>query len=124
MRWPPDSRCKWGFRRQQRDRDRDRVSEGKTMPELDIAQVKIEGVDLIIVKLERTHARQSFELKKKARLDLQQRAKAAGLTGTVVTVWDAGGGNMGFLSPPEHSEIFGRVNLNYVSENINAKLAA
>jgi hypothetical protein len=94
------------------------------MPELDIARVKIEGVDLIIVKLDRSHARQSFELKKKARQDLQQKAKTAGLTGTVVTVWDAGGGNMGFLSPPEYSEIFGRINLAYVSENINTKLAA
>ena len=94
------------------------------MKELEIAQVKIEGVDLIIVKLDRAHARQSFDLKKKARLDLQQKAKAAGLTGTVVTVWDAGGGNMGFLSPPEYSAIFGRINLAYVTENINTKLAA
>jgi hypothetical protein len=101
-----------------------RRAEGTIMKELDIAQVKIEGVDLIIVKLDRAHARQSFETKKKARQDLQSKAKAAGLKGTVVTVWDAGGGNMGFLSPPEYSAIFGRINLAYVAENINTKLAA
>jgi hypothetical protein len=101
-----------------------RLAEGTVMKELEIAHVSIEGVDLIIVKLDLTHARQSFETKKKTRHDLQQKAKAAGLKGTVVTVWDAGGGNMGFLSPPEYSAIFGRINLAYVAQNINTKLAA
>jgi hypothetical protein len=41
----------------------------------------------------------------------------------VVTVWDAGGGNMGFLAPPEHSAVFAGISLAYVAENINGKLA-
>jgi hypothetical protein len=94
------------------------------MPELDVAQVKIQGVDLILIKLDAAHARQSFPLKKKARQELQQKAKSAGLTGTVVTVWDAGGGNMGFLSPPEYSSFFGGINLAYVAANINGKLSS
>jgi hypothetical protein len=94
------------------------------MSELNIAQVKIQGIDLIMIKLEASHARLSFPLKKKTRQELQQKAKAAGLTGTVVTVWDAGGGNMGFLSPPEYSAFFGGINLAFVAENINGKIAA
>jgi hypothetical protein len=99
------------------------ASKGNTVPERDVAIVKIQGVDLIIIPLEAAHARLSFALKKKARQELQVKAKAAGLAGAVVTVWDAGGGNMGFLCPPEHSAVFAGINLAYVAENINGKLA-
>lgn len=92
------------------------------MPKYKIAHIKEQGVDLIIVPLEA-----SFKFRTKSEQDetiseLQSRASNAGLRGTVVPVWDNGGGRMGFIAPGNWHAFFQSINLQYVLNNINREL--
>jgi hypothetical protein len=53
---------------------------------------------------------------------LQVCARAAGLAGTVVPVWDAGGGRMAFIAPRPWHPFFKSLRLQTVAQNINKRL--
>jgi hypothetical protein len=92
------------------------------MPTYDIAHIREQGVDLIIVPLQASFRSKSRSAKNEIRSYLQECATSAGLAGTVVPVWEASGGRMGFLSPPKWHSFFKRINLAIVAANINRKL--
>lgn len=54
--------------------------------------------------------------------ELQSRATSAGLAGTVVLVWDNGGGHMRFIAPVKWHPFFRSINLQFVAANINREL--
>jgi hypothetical protein len=92
------------------------------MPRFKVAHIREQGVDLIIVPLESkfgnlTQAEQNATIQ-----DLQAHASAANLAGTVVPVWDAGSGRMGFIAPQQWHPFFNGINLIWVSANLTREL--
>ena len=93
------------------------------MPKFDIAHIRQQGVDLIIVPLERAFGQKIDQEKMKAIAELQARARAAGLAGTVVPIWETGGGRMGFVAPRPWHPFFRSLSLASVASNINKTLS-
>lgn len=84
------------------------------MPQYKIAHVKEQDVDLIIVPLESHFGNMSSQDQNVTIKALQLHASEAGLRGTVVPVWDSGGGCMAFLAPQQWHSFFGSSNLPWV----------
>lgn len=92
------------------------------MPRYEVAHIREQEVDLIIIPL-----KSSFKYKNKTDQysiisELQSKASDAGLAGTVVPVWDNGGGQMGFIAPRNWHPFFKSINLEFVAYNINREL--
>ncbi len=93
------------------------------MPRFELAHLNEQSVDLIIIPLEQSFGYKGIGQKNDIRDQLQLRAQSAGLRGTVVPVWDAGGGRMGFLAPRSFQPFFQSIGLNYVYSNLNRELS-
>lgn len=93
------------------------------MPSYKVAHIHEQGVDLIIIPLESSFRHKTTQDQNATAVQLEARAHAAGLAGTVVLVWDAGSGRMGFLAPPNFSSFFKSVDLGFVGANINRELS-
>jgi hypothetical protein len=87
-----------------------------------IAHIRHQGVDLIIVPLDSQFGLKSPADQDEAIASLQACAAAAGLAGTVVPVWDAGGGRMRFIAPPNWHPFFQSIGLHYVQQQLNREL--
>lgn len=92
------------------------------MPSYDVAHIREQGVDLIIVPLESSFARKSKSAQLETQSYLQACAESAGLAGTVVPVWQDSSGRMGFLAPDNWHSYLRRIDLGFVAANINRKL--
>jgi len=92
------------------------------MGSFDVAHIQEQGVDLMIVPLASSFGSRPTTAQKESMAALQGCARAAGLVGTVVAVWDAGGGRMGFLAPPQWHAFFRSIDLPFVARNINRRL--
>ena len=71
------------------------------------------------------HANFEFKTEREkdaAVVELQRRAGNAGLAGTVVPVWDGGGGRMAFLAPANCHPFLRSIDLGFVAQNINREL--
>ncbi len=98
------------------------------MPRFEIAHIRERDsngreVHLIIVPLEASFGHKTAEDQQEAVSELQLRANAAGLAGTVCPVWDAGTGRMGFIAPPNWHPYFKSLTLALVAVNINRELS-
>jgi hypothetical protein len=93
------------------------------MPRFKVAHVKEQGVDLIIIPLESRFGSMSNADQNSQNRELQVRANAAGLRGTVVPVWDAGGGRMGFFAPSGFRPFFSSLSLSQVDQSINKEIS-
>lgn len=93
------------------------------MSKFDIAHIKEQGIDLIIIPLKSSFGRKSENDQNQIINELQICASSAGLKGTVVPVWDSGGGRMGFIAIHKWHPYFSSINLNFVHQNINRELA-
>jgi hypothetical protein len=87
-----------------------------------VAHIKHQGVDLIIIPMDSSYHNKSNREQNEIRDALQVCASAAGLAGRVVPVWDAGFGRMGFLAPSAWSGFFQSIDLTFVASNINRRL--
>jgi hypothetical protein len=92
------------------------------MPRLKIAHLREQGQDMIIVPLDTTFGSRSRQDQRNAMAEIQARAHAAGLAGTVVPVWD-GGGRMMFIAPPQWQSFFRGLNLRAVEMSVNRELS-
>ena len=92
------------------------------MPRFKVAHIKEQGIDLIIIPLDSAFRTKSREQQDEVTLELQKRADAAGLAGTVVPVWDAGGGRMAFIAPQRWHPYFKGIDLAFVAANYNREL--
>ncbi|WDQ17450.1 hypothetical protein [Rhodopirellula sp. P2] len=92
------------------------------MTSFDVAHVREQGQQMIIVFVGATFGRKTTTEQNNARDTLQGCARAAGLAGTVVPVWDAGGGRMGFLAPSQWQGFFRTVGYSRLVRSINKKL--
>jgi hypothetical protein len=92
------------------------------MPRYKVAHIKEQGVDLIITPMDSSFGRLSNSEQNAQKDELQIRANAAGLKGTLVPVWDAGGSRMGFLAPNGYRPFFSSISLNQVHASINGEV--
>lgn len=93
------------------------------MPSFEVAHLREQGQDMVIIPLD-----YDFELKtpseqQAAVTELQLRARAAGLAGRVVVIWDAGGGRAKFIAPQPWHPFFRNLSLASVVRNINKMLS-
>lgn len=77
---------------------------------------------MIIVPLESDFDLKSREEQGEIIEELQMRSRAAGLAGTVVPVWDCGGGRMAFIAPRLWQNYFKGLSLRFVARNLNREL--
>ncbi len=92
------------------------------MTQLDIAHIREQGQDMIIVPLDSNYGFKSQSEQNEIRASIQHCARAAGLRGTVVTVWDAGHGRMGFLAPQQWQAFFSSISLHTITRSLNKTL--
>jgi hypothetical protein len=92
------------------------------MPRFKVAHIKHQGVDLIIIPLESSFGHKPDSDQQSIITDLQIHSRAAGLAGTVVPVWDAGGGRMSFIAPQNWHPYFSSISLAFVWSNVNREI--
>lgn len=88
----------------------------------EVAHLHEQGQDMIIVAVDSSFAHKSSSEQSGVQATIQACARAAGLRGTVVPVWDAGGGRMGFRAPNPWHPFFRSLTLAHVAANINRSL--
>ena len=93
------------------------------MPSLDVAHLREQGQDMIIVPLEHSFGHKSDREQSLAISELQMRASSAGLRGSVVAVWDGGGGRMAFRAPRPWHPFFQSIGLYDVLQNLNKQIS-
>ena len=93
------------------------------MPSIKIAHIREQGVDLVIVPLESSFGHKTRADQDEILSELQTRSYAASLRGTVVPVWDSGGGRMSFRAPNSWHPYFRSISLRYVWTNVNRELS-
>ena len=87
-----------------------------------VAHLHERGQDIIIVLLDQSFGCKSNMKQNRICAGIQACATVAGLAGTVVPVWDGGGGRMAFLAPQPWYPFFRSMTLEDVAENINREL--
>jgi len=94
------------------------------MARFDVAHIRTrEGVDLVIMSLERSFGNKSQSEQAQVVAGLQACASSAGLGGTVVPVWDDGFGRMMFFARENIHPFFLSIDMDYVAANINKSLS-
>jgi hypothetical protein len=93
------------------------------MPRYECAHINEQGIDLIIVPLESRFGVKSSSTQNETIAVLQTAANSAGYAGTVIPVWDSGGGNMAFIAPTRWHPFFKSLNLQVVRRMINKYFA-
>ena len=92
------------------------------MPHFNVAHLREQGQDMVIVPLDSSFGRKISQDQNAIIADLQAHARSAGLAGTVVPVWDDGGGRMAFIAPRPWHAFFQSINLHFIAANINREL--
>ena len=92
------------------------------MGEYQVAHLREQRQDMIIIPLADEFRYKSSAEQNAISHSLQLCASSAGLRGTVALVWDAGGGRMGFIAPSQWRNFFASIDLYYVAQNINRVL--
>lgn len=92
------------------------------MPRYQVAHIKEQGVDLIIIPLGAAFGSLGGSAQNAQQQELQIRATASGLAGTVVPVWEMAGNHMGFLAPTRYQQFFSSINMPYVLANLDREI--
>lgn len=92
------------------------------MPSFDVAHLHRQGQDMIIFPLERAFGHKSEADQTEILMELEMRANSAGLRGSAVAVWDAGGGRMAFRAPSPWHPFFRSIGLRDVFRNVNQQI--
>jgi hypothetical protein len=92
------------------------------MPRFQIAHLREQGQDMIVVPLDSGFGRKVRQDQDGVISELQIHARSAGLAGTVVAVWDGGGGRMAFIAPRPWHPFFQSIDLRFVAANLNREL--
>jgi hypothetical protein len=92
------------------------------MPRFKVVHLNEQGQDMIIVPLDSGFGSKICQDQDSIIGELQIRARTAGLAGTVVPIWDNGGGRMAFIAPNSWHPFFRSINLRFVAMNINREL--
>lgn len=91
------------------------------MPRFKVAHIREQGIDLIIVPLDAAFGSKTSEDQQEIIAELQLHASGAGLAGTVVPVWNAGG-RMAFIAPENWHSFFRNITLARIVASINREI--
>lgn len=89
------------------------------MSRFDVAHIRQQGQDIIIVPLERSFEYRSDSEQTEIYCALEMAANAAGLRGRVIAVWDGGRGRLAFRAPREWSRFGQSLTWPLIARNIN-----
>jgi len=92
------------------------------MPNLRVAHIREQNVDLIIVPLDKSFGQQQPSQQQAGIEALRMSATLAGLGGEVVPVWEVDGGRMSFIAPKSYHPYFASITLEFVFANLNREL--
>ena len=92
------------------------------MAKYDVAHIREQGIDLIIVPLRSSFGSRTPAQQNDTARYLQSCATAARLAGTVVPVWESGDGRLASLAPSNYHPFFRSINMDFVRANINGYL--
>ena len=93
------------------------------MPSYEIAHLIESGQNMIIVPLASSFEDKTAAERQSIIAELQTEAFSACLAGTVVAVWDGGGGRMSFSAPDPWEAFFEEIDLEDVAHNLNKTLS-
>ena len=91
------------------------------MEQFEIAHIREQGVDLIIVPLDTEFGDQDSEAQQATVVMLQEAAQVAGLAGTVVPIWRVGNSH-NFIAPKMWHPFFASLPYNRVIASLNKVL--
>jgi hypothetical protein len=92
------------------------------VPSYEIAHIREQGVDMIIVPLESSFGLQSDQAQRGFIAELTRRARGARLAGGVVPVWEEGS-SFAFIAPPNWHGFFRSIDMFYVGCAVNKTLS-
>jgi len=93
------------------------------MPSYKVAHIRERAQDMIIFPLESSFANRPQSSQEQELLALERRANSAGLRGSAVAVWNAGGGRMGFLGPRPWHTYLRALGVSTVLANLNQEIS-
>jgi hypothetical protein len=93
------------------------------MPKLDVAHVREQGQDMIIVPLDDNFDQKSSSQQNAAVNQIQIAARSAGLAGRVVAIWESSGGRVKLIAPPQWHAFFRDIDLGWVMRNVNKSIS-
>jgi hypothetical protein len=91
------------------------------MADYDVAHVRVQGTDVILIVVGPAFGRQSKSEQGKALMGFQLAANRAGLRGQVAVVWDQGG-RLAFFGPRNWEGFLRSLTWFWIGTNINRKL--
>lgn len=89
------------------------------MNKFDVAHIRQQGQDIIIIPLDRAFGNRSDREQSEIYYALEMAVRTAGLRGRVVAVWNVGSGRMAFRAPQEWSRFCQSLSWPFVARNIN-----
>ena len=93
------------------------------MPTFNIANVKVQGVDIVMIILDASFERKPFKEQEEIINEFQKRAITSGFHGEVIPIWDGGKGSIHFKAPPSLHPFLSTINQHYVAEHFNKQLS-
>lgn len=92
------------------------------MPAYDVAHIREQGQNMIIVPLDEQFEYRSPSVRAAIVNELQLRARGARLAGHVVAIWQAGGSTK-FIAPPQWHAFFRGLSFDDVLVSLNKQLS-
>ncbi|HMG70499.1 MAG TPA: hypothetical protein VK544_05250 [Gemmatimonadaceae bacterium] len=93
------------------------------MPVFQVAHIRRDGQDIIIVPVDRTFGKRSPSEQARIQEAFQRSAVAAEMRGVVVPVWEDAAGRMAFRAPPPWHEFLKTIDMVYVATALNRTLS-
>jgi hypothetical protein len=93
------------------------------MPTFQVAQLRHDGRDLIIVPVDRSFGKRSPAEQARIQEAFQKSAAAVDIPGVVVPVWEDSTGRMAFRAPPPWHEFLKSIDMVYVATALNRSLS-
>jgi hypothetical protein len=93
------------------------------MPVFQVAHIRRDGQDIIIVPVDRTFGKRSPSEQARIQEAFQRSAVAVEMAGVVVPVWEDAAGRMAFRAPPPWHEFLKTIDMVYVATALNRTLS-
>jgi len=93
------------------------------MPTFQVACLQHDGLDLIIVPVDRSFGKRSATEQARIQEAFQRSAAAENLTGVVVPVWEGANGQMDFRAPATLRDFLKSIDMVYVATALNRNLS-
>ena len=93
------------------------------MPVFQVAHIRRDGQDIIIVPVDRTFGKRSPSEQARIQEAFQRSAVSVEMPGVVVPVWEDAAGRMAFRAPPPWHEFLKSIDMVYVATALNRTLS-